>query len=113
MRKFYNYVSFATMITLMIAFAMQAIALRNNNINATQQYASSKLITTKVKSALLTKKDIDSTNIKVHSKAVEKDKTIVILSGTQKSQELIDLAVETARNVNGVTAVINSLRVAG
>ena len=61
-------------------------------------------ITTKVKSALLAEKDVNSFDIKV--KTFE---GTVQLSGFVDSQWQIDKAVEIATNINGVQRVQNDL----
>lgn len=61
-------------------------------------------ITTKVKSALLAEKDVNSFDIKV--KTFE---GVVQLSGFVDSQWQIDKAVQTAASVNGVLKVKNDL----
>ena len=92
----------------------QADNLQNGSTETTGQYMSASAITAKVKTALLSKKNLDSTRIKVQSETVSNnpDKYIVILTGTQKSQNLVDLAGLTVKEVDGVTKVINKLTVA-
>ncbi|MFN8770966.1 MAG: BON domain-containing protein [Neisseriaceae bacterium] len=110
MKKLLDSMLLISIVCLTTLFVAQAIAQQHKSSETTKQYASGSLVTAKVKSALLAKKDIDSTKIKVKSKTISRDRTIVTLSGTQNSQEQINNAVETARNVNGVTSVVNRLR---
>lgn len=67
-------------------------------------YIDDSVITTKVKSALLAEKNIRSTQITVTT-----FKGKVQLSGFVRSQEEINLAVNAAKKVVGVTEVHNSL----
>lgn len=62
-------------------------------------------ITAKVKSALVSAKDIPSTQIKV-----ETNNGIVQLSGFLNSQDEIDRAVSVARNVSDVKGVENNMQ---
>ncbi|MCC2626309.1 MAG: hypothetical protein K0R14_2182 [Burkholderiales bacterium] len=79
-----------------------------NKTETTGQYLKATSVTGKVKAALLTKSNIDSNNISVSSrKSSAGPGSIVILSGTQKSQELVDLAIATAKDVDGVDEVIS------
>jgi len=71
----------------------------------TGAYVDDSVITTKVKSAILT----DST-LKVNEINVETYKGVVQLSGFVRSQKDIDQAVHVARGVAGVTSVKNDMR---
>lgn len=62
------------------------------------------VITTKVKSSLLTEKGIDSTDI-----SVKTDNGRVLLSGFVKNETQRSRAEQVARNTNGVRAVANKL----
>jgi osmotically-inducible protein OsmY len=96
MKKLLDSMLLISIVCLTTLFVAQAIAQQHKSSETTKQYASGSLVTAKVKSALLAKKDIDSTKIKVKSKTISRDR--------------INNAVETARNVNGVTSVVNRLR---
>ena len=63
-------------------------------------------ITTKVKSELVTDKQVTSTHI--HVKTVE---GVVTLTGTAKTQAEIDRAAEDAGKVQGVKSVVNNVEV--
>ena len=62
------------------------------------------MITTKVKTALIGEKNLNSTQI-----SVETFKGKVQLSGFVSSQADANRAIETARKVTGVKGVINSM----
>lgn len=64
------------------------------------------VITTKVKTALLTEKGIDSTDI-----SVKTDKGRVLLSGYVKSEQQRSSAEKVARETGGVRTVLNDLQV--
>jgi osmotically-inducible protein OsmY len=64
------------------------------------------VITTKVKSSLLTEKGIDSTDI-----SVETSKGRVLLSGFVKSSDQRQRAEQIARGTSGVRSVANRLEV--
>jgi osmotically-inducible protein OsmY len=64
------------------------------------------VITTKVKSSLLTEKGIDSTDI-----SVETNKGRVLLSGFVKSSDQRQRAEQVARRTSGVQSVANRLEV--
>jgi osmotically-inducible protein OsmY len=68
------------------------------------QYASDAEITTKVKSQMLTEKDVKSFDI-----SVETFNGVVQLSGFVNSQMQIDKAVQVATAVTGVKRVQNDL----
>lgn len=112
MKKFLKILLGATSLLFTILPLAYSETSQNDSTETAGQYLNSSTITTKVKSALLAKKDIDSTKINVQSEAASNGKTIVILTGTQKSQALVELAGLTAKQVNGVTKVINNLTVA-
>ncbi len=63
-------------------------------------------ITTKIKTRLLSAKDLKSTGIHIKTK----DGTVDV-SGTVTSQEQHDMALQTIRGVEGVTSVNDSLKV--
>lgn len=72
---------------------------------STGQYVDDTTITAKVKSAIFEQPSLKSAEINV-----ETFKGIVQLSGFVRSQENINLAVQTAKNVHGVTSVKNDMR---
>lgn len=98
-------------LTFAAAQVVHAETTQNDSTETTGQYANASSITAKVKSALLAKKGLDSTKISVQSETVENNKTIVLLTGTQKTQTQIDLAVATTKQVKGVTKVVNKLSI--
>lgn len=67
-------------------------------------YFDDSVITTKVKTALIGEKNLNSTQI-----SVETFKGKVQLSGFVSSQADANRAIETARKVTGVKGVINSM----
>jgi osmotically-inducible protein OsmY len=67
-------------------------------------YISDATLTTKVKTALLTEKNLDSTGIDVESTS-----GVVTLSGNVPSSAQIDQAVDVAKHVKGVKDVHNAL----
>ncbi|WER50210.1 BON domain-containing protein [Cupriavidus sp. WKF15] len=71
-----------------------------------KQAVTDSAITTKIKTRLLTAKDLKSTGIHVKTK----DGTVNV-SGTVPSKEQHDMALETIRGVEGVTSVNDSLKV--
>jgi osmotically-inducible protein OsmY len=71
-------------------------------------YIDDSAVTTKVKSALLSTSNVDSTEI-----TVETFKGVVKLSGYVDSEAMIDKAVNAASGVAGVKSVINDLTVKG
>jgi osmotically-inducible protein OsmY len=75
-----------------------------SNSESTGQYVDSSAITTKVKTALLGTKGLNSADI-----SVETYKGTVQLSGFVDNQTQKTLAVQVAGNVKGVKKVINNL----
>ena len=73
--------------------------------SSTGEYIDDTVITTKVKAAILEDKELKVTEINV-----ETFKGSVQLSGFVSSQVNIEKAVSLARNVRGVTAVKNDMR---
>lgn len=71
-------------------------------------YIDDSAITTKVKAALLSTSNVDSTEI-----TVETFKGVVKLSGFLDSEAMIDRAVKAASGVAGVKSVTNNLTVKG
>jgi len=71
-------------------------------------YVDDSALTTKVKAALLSTANVDSTEI-----TVESFKGVVKLSGFLDSEDMIDRAVKAASGVNGVKSVTNNLTVKG
>ncbi|MEO8343012.1 MAG: BON domain-containing protein [Gallionella sp.] len=72
----------------------------------TGEYVDDSVITTKVKAAIFKEPALKSTEINV-----ETFKGVVQLSGFVSSQSEMNKAVEVARNVNGVKAVKDDMRV--
>ena len=72
---------------------------------STGQYVDDTAITAKVKTAIFEQATLKSAEINV-----ETYKGIVQLSGFVRSQDNINLAVVTAKNVVGVTSVKNDMR---
>lgn len=71
---------------------------------STGQYVDDTVITTKVKTALFEQPSLKSAQINV-----ETYKGVVQLSGFITSQANVNTAVQTARNVHGVTSVKNDM----
>ncbi|HEX8874164.1 MAG TPA: BON domain-containing protein [Nitrosospira sp.] len=77
------------------------------DLSSVGEYAKESEITTKVKTKLATEKDVSAMHIKV-----ETDKNgVVVLSGTAKSQAEIDKAHKIAHSVEGVTKVVNHIKI--
>ena len=72
---------------------------------STGQYVDDTAITAKVKTAIFEQPSLKSAEINV-----ETFKGVVQLSGFVRSQENINTAVVTAKNVHGVTSVKNDMR---
>nr|WP_246013286.1 BON domain-containing protein [Pigmentiphaga humi] len=72
------------------------------------EYVSDAAITTKVKAALVSAKDVSAADVNV-----ETFRRTVQLSGFVDSSAQINRAVEIARGVEGVQSVKNDLRVKG
>ena len=71
------------------------------------EYVSDSVITSKIKSKLAAADDVSATHIKVDT-----DKNgVVVLSGTAKSKAEADKAHSIAHSVEGVTKVINNIRI--
>lgn len=77
----------------------------DTNRSATSQNTSDTAITAKVKSALMAERDLPSSQI-----SVQTNDGVVQLNGFLNSQDEIDRAVSTARNVKDVKAVENNLQ---
>ena len=73
---------------------------------STGELLDDSVITTKVKSALLAEKGIDSTDI-----SVKTDKGRVLLSGYVKNESQRTGAEQVARGTGGVKTVLNNLEV--
>jgi len=71
----------------------------------TGEYVDDSVITAKVKTAILEEPTLKSSEINV-----ETFKGTVQLSGFVSSQDKVDTAIVTAKNVKGVTAVTNDMR---
>jgi hyperosmotically inducible protein len=71
-------------------------------------FVKDSIITTKIKAKLAEERLASAVQIKVDTD----NKGVVVLSGTAKTQEEADKAVSIARNVQGVAAVENHIKVA-
>ena len=71
----------------------------------TGEYVDDSVITAKVKTAILAEPTLKSSEINV-----ETFKGTVQLSGFVSSQDKVDVAIVTAKNVKGVTSVKNDMR---
>ncbi len=71
----------------------------------TGQYVDDSVITTKVKTAIFEQPDLKSAEINV-----ETFKGVVQLSGFVRSEKDINIALDTASHVPGVTSVKNDMR---
>ena len=75
-------------------------------IDDTGAVVSDTWITTKVKSDLAVEKDVDATDIGVHTYD-----GVVTLSGDVDSQAEADKAIHVARDIKGVKSVVNKMNV--
>ena len=96
-------------ISTVLAALLMAMTLSACSPTATSEgtggYFDDSVITTKVKTALIGEKNLNSTQI-----SVETFKGKVQLSGFVSSEQEANLAVNTARKVPGVQVVINSMK---
>ena len=96
-------------ISTVLAALLMAMTLSACSPTATSEgtggYFDDSVITTKVKTALIGEKNLNSTQI-----SVETFKGKVQLSGFVSSEKEANLAVNTARKVPGVKVVINSMK---
>jgi hyperosmotically inducible protein len=76
------------------------------NTEGTGEYVDDTVITAKVKTAIFEQPTLKSAEINV-----ETFKGIVQLSGFVRSQDNVNTAIMTAKNVKGVTSVKNDMRV--
>ncbi|QYY27923.1 BON domain-containing protein [Cupriavidus pinatubonensis] len=83
-----------------------APANSDTSTDKAKQAVTDSTITTKIKTKLLSTKDLKSTGIHIKTK----DGTVNV-SGVVPSQEQHDLALETIRGVDGVTSVNDTLKV--
>jgi hypothetical protein len=100
MKRVNPFFSFLTAILLLALMACAPTAKREG----TGEYVDDTVITTKVKAALVADPDLKAREINV-----ETFKGTVQLSGFVSSRDDIEKAVTVARNVDGVTAVRNSM----
>ncbi|PTR09562.1 hyperosmotically inducible protein [Nitrosospira sp. Nsp5] len=71
------------------------------------EYVKDSVITSKIKTKLATEKDLSSMHI-----SVDTDKNgVVVLGGTTKSQAEKDKAHSVAHSVEGVTKVVNQIKI--
>ena len=75
-------------------------------IDDTGAVVSDSWITTKVKSDLAVEKDVDATDIGVHTY-----EGVVTLSGNVDNQAEADKAVRVAKDIKGVKSVVNNMHV--
>ncbi|SFN54739.1 BON domain-containing protein [Xenorhabdus japonica] len=94
----------AFFIAIFMAMAISACA-PTATTESTGNYIDDTVITTKIKSALLSDKVLKSTEINV-----ETFKGRVQLSGFVRSPEDIKRAIQIAKEVKGVNTVINSIK---
>jgi len=109
MQKLLNTMLLAVGLTVVaVPVTVLADTTTNTSTETTTQYTNGSVITTKVKSALLSASGIDSNDIKVQTE----QPGVVILSGTQQNQAQINRAKNIALGVQGVNKVINNLTIA-
>lgn len=94
---------YTILLALMLATALGCASTSEHR--ATGEYVDDKVITTKVKAAVIKEPSLKSYEINV-----ETYKGVVQLSGFVNSEEDIQKAVEVARSVKGVTSVKNDMR---
>jgi len=99
--KTHRYATFAVVIVLLTAFAAHA---EDPTKRQTGEYLDDKVVTTKVKAALL--KDPEVKGLQVN---VETYNGVVQLSGFVDKAEQIPRATEVAKGVEGVKSVKNDL----
>jgi osmotically-inducible protein OsmY len=88
-----------------LAFAGMVGCASTSKSEGTGEYVDDTVITAKVKTAIFEEPTLKSSEINV-----ETFKGIVQLSGFVSSQEKVNTALMTARNVKGVTSVKNDMR---
>ena len=94
-------------VTLLTPIAGYSSSEMKKDLSNVEEYAKESEITTKIKTKLAAEKDVSAMHIKV-----ETDKNgVVVLSGTAKSQAEIDKAHKIAHSVDGVTKVINHIKI--
>lgn len=93
----------AVFAALIMAFALSACSPTPTS-EGTGGYFDDSVVTTKVKTALLGEKNLNSTQI-----SVETFKGKVQLSGFVSSQADANKAIDTTRKVTGVKSVVNSM----
>lgn len=71
------------------------------------EYVKDSVITTKIKAKMAADKHVSAMDVRVDT---DKD-GVVVLSGTAKSQSEIDHAISISRSVDGVTKVINRIKI--
>jgi osmotically-inducible protein OsmY len=101
MKLLHRFAAFAIAIFLIALVGCASTAKQEG----TGEYFDDTVITTKVKTAILSEPNLKSTEINV-----ETFKGVVQLGGFVSSQASIDKAVEVARSVKGVTSVKNDMR---
>ncbi len=92
-----------TLLTPVIGYS----ADKDSDSSSIGEYVKDSVITSKIKTKLAAEKDVSSMHIKVDT-----DKNgVVVLSGTTKSQAEIDKTHKIAHSVEGVTKVINHIKI--
>ena len=95
----------ATSLIAIIAIAGAMGCASTSKSEGTGEYVDDTVITAKVKTAILGEPTLKSSEINV-----ETFKGVVQLSGFVSSQEKVNMAVLTAKNVKGVSSVKNDMR---
>ena len=80
---------------------------KDSSPSSAGEYVKDSVITTKIKAKMAADKHVSATDVKVDT---DRD-GVVVLSGTAKSQSEIDHAISISRSVDGVTKVINRLKI--
>ena len=88
-----------TLLTPVLGFSAESVGT----------FVDDSVITSKIKTKLATGKDVSAVHIKVDTDA----KGVVVLSGTAESEAEKQKAHEIAHSVEGVTKVINEIKVKG
>ena len=93
----------STLLTPVVGYSTD----KDGDRSSVGEYVEDSVITTKIKGKLAAEKDVSAMHIKVDT-----DKNgVVVLSGTAKSQAERDKAHKIAHSVEGVTKVINHIKI--
>ena len=100
----------AAIFASILVFGVAGCASDHNRrgVDETGAVVSDSWITTKVKSDLAVEKNVDATDISVHTY-----EGVVTLSGNVDNQAEADKAVHVAREIKGVKSVVNNMQVKG